>query len=171
METIAILNPKAMPHIERRANFNAIIINSLIIVAGIYFAFFVKVDTPTSNLNIARLFISWSLLIAGSIGLITRSTHWVYTPSGKVIRKSSTTVYANDFDNLRTTAKRFGGMTLNITGPTALEVDYIYTTDRTFAAYQISQPGMLADTMLTDVVFLEGDYAKKFIRTVKRLGV
>ena len=75
METIAILNPKAMPHIERRANFNAIIINSLIIVAGIYFAFFVKVDTPTSNINIARLFISWSLLIVGSIGLITRSTH------------------------------------------------------------------------------------------------
>lgn len=170
METIAILNPKAMPHIERRTNINAIIISSLIIAAGIYLAFFVKVSTPTSNLNIARLFGSWTLLIVGSIGLVTRSTHWVYTPSGKVIRKSSTTVYANDFDNLRATAKRFGDITLNISGPEALEIDYIYTSDRSFAAYQISQSGMLADTMLTDVVFLEGDYAKKFIRTVKRLG-
>ncbi len=169
METIAILNPKAIPHIERRANINAITLSGLILVAGIYLAFFVNVGVSTSNLNIARLFGSWTLLIVGCVCLFTRSTHWVYAPSGKTIHKSSSTVFANDFDDLRATAKRFGGITLNIPGSAAVEVEYIYTSDRTFAAYQISQPGMLADAMLTDVVFLEGDYAKKFIRTMKKM--
>ena len=167
MDKKDILNPIYFTEVRKELNKSALVIAALCVVAGFAMYYVVPAGNPGSNFNIMRLSVGIAFFVIALCLACFRRSHFVYAPTGSAISRSSVNFDAANFDNLRKLLAPYSSE-LRIVDNSTVHLDYYYSRDRKFAAYQVFQYATFTDRVITDMIILTDDEAEGFINAVKR---
>lgn len=160
-----LLDIASFENVKRVTNVKAVIISTVMLAAGAYMTTLMQPDYPGSNFDIFRMFMGWALIIAAIGGIGFYSKRWIYQPTSSAISRNSVTFNYHDFPKLKEVLRKHAGQeNFAIEGLNSVHIEFLYSKDKKFMAYQVFQYSTFVDVPITDMEIVDGGKAREFIK-------
>ncbi len=137
----------------------------IIVAAGLAISFLLSTADPKSNLNMLRLFCGWAVTAVGLILLLFNLRHWVYTPTGSAVRRTTRDYAIDQMPQLRKLLEDNTSIAdFRTSDISKVHLDCYYSADKQFAAIQVLQYATFGDRPLTDIEYIYTDKAEAFLK-------
>lgn len=163
------LYTSSFEYLRKCINVRNIVFSVAILVIGGAIAFY-STRLTDSTISSLTLCIGSIAVLCALYFMCFRATHWVYLPTGSAVKSDSVSYDAKRFDRLwNSLADDFGfGQLRSAAEQSTVRMDYIYSIDKKFVAFQLYQYSSLLYTPITEVYILKGDKAGHFVERIRQ---
>lgn len=169
METTNTLHTFLHQDIIKRTNIRSIALAVILLIAG-FGVFMISPQDAGSNMDMLRICVGVGLVGAALFFITFRGTHFVYSPTSSEVLKSSVSYKPGDFFNLKSDLKKFVDVSnINLVEEKSpVRLDYLYSKDRKFVAFQLFQYSSYLDKPISEVCDLKNDEAQSLMTLLER---